>query len=129
MGICSENVFQSASKSIKEKIFGQNFFPDECFATVMNNQSANSGYLDISFLHSKHYSSVKTRRMKLLLITAAPEASCCCILVSGVMVEAEMCDTNNKHSVNLGDFKKALFKPLKIRHFVSKFKANEQIFI
>ena len=76
------------------------------FPTVMNNQSANSGYLEVSLLHAKHYSSVKIRRVNLVLITAAAEASCCCILVSGVMVEAEMYDTNNKRSLNASEFKK-----------------------
>ena len=44
--------------------------------------------------------------MNLVLITAAAEGSCCCILVSEVMVEAEMYDTNNKRSLNASEFKK-----------------------
>ena len=45
--------FQSASKSIKEKNFGQNFSPDRN-VFQHENQSANSGYFEFSFLHSKH---------------------------------------------------------------------------
>ena len=103
-----ETVIQSASKSKKEKrrILDKILSRQQCFPAVMNNQSPNSGFIDISLLRSQHYSSVKFRRVKLVLITAAAEASCCFILISGVMVEAEMYDTNNKRSLDRSEFQK-----------------------
>ena len=58
--------------------------------------------------------------------TAAAKASCCFIPMSGVIVEAEMIDTNNKRSLYLSEYKKQ--RPLsflKFAHFVSKFISNE----
>ena len=92
-----------------------------------NYEQSNSKqrfFLENSLLHFRRYSSVEIRRVRIVLITAAAEASCCCILVSGVMVAAEMCDTNNKRSLNLGEFKKTLFKPLKIRPLCFKSHSN-----
>ena len=57
-------------------------------------------------LHSQRNSSVKTKRVKIVLITATTEASCCFILMSAVMVEAEMYDTNNKRSLDQSEVKK-----------------------
>ena len=48
----------------------------------------------------------KNWRVKIVLNTAAAEASCCFILISGVVVEAEMYDTSNKRSLDLIEFKK-----------------------
>ena len=48
----------------------------------------------------------KKWRVKIVLITAAAEATCCSILMSGVIVEAEMYDTNNKRSLDLSEFEK-----------------------
>ena len=72
----------------------------------MNNQSPNSGFFEISLLHSQHYSSIKIRRVKNVLNTPAAEASCCFILISGLIEEAEMYDTNNKRSFDLSEYKK-----------------------
>ena len=56
-------------------------------------------------LHSQHHSCVEIRRVKIVLITAAAAASLF-ILMSGVMVEAEMYDTDNKRSLDLSEVKK-----------------------
>ena len=72
----------------------------------MNNQSPKSGFIEISLLHSQHYSSIKIRRVKNVLNTPAAEASCCFILISGLIEEAELYDTNNKRSFDLSEYKK-----------------------
>ena len=71
----------------------------------MNNQIPNSRFIKISFLHSQHYSSVKIRRMKVVLNTAAVGASCCFVLISGITDETKMFDTNNKRSLDLSEYK------------------------
>ena len=64
--------------------------------------------------------------MKIILITAAAEASCCCILVSGVVFAAEMWDANNKRSFNLSEFKKQRCLNLwKITHFQNLHQTNK----
>ena len=75
------------------------FLSWQCFPAVMNNQSPNSGFLEISLLHFEHYSSAKNRCAKTVLNTAATEANCCVILIFGIFDEAEMYDTNNKRSL------------------------------
>ena len=57
-------------------------------------------------MHSQHYSIVKIRCVKLVLIAAAALAGCCFNLMSGVIFEAEMYDTYNKRSLDLSEFKK-----------------------
>ena len=64
--------------------------------------------------------------MKIILITAAAEASGCCILVSGVVFAAEMWDVNNKRSFNLSEFKKQRCLNLwKITHFQNLHQTNK----
>ena len=94
-----ENVCQSGSKTNKEKkeTWTDFLFRRQCFPAVMNNQIPNSRFIEISFLHSQHYSSVKIWRMKVVLNTAAAEASCCFALISGLFDESQMYDTNNIH--------------------------------
>ena len=44
-----------------------------------------------------------TSSVKVVLNTAAAEASCCFSFISGVIVEAEMYDTDNKRSLDLSE--------------------------
>ena len=81
-------------------------FLEAMFTAVTNNQSPDSGFIEFSLLHSQNYSSVETRRMKIVLNTAAAEGSCCFVLISGIINEAEMYDTNKKRSLDLSDYKK-----------------------
>ena len=123
-----EHVFKSLCKSKEEKrrFLDKIASTQQCFPAVMNSQNPNSGVTEILLLHSQHYSSVKIRRAKIVLITAAKEASCCFILMSGVMVEAEMYDTNNKCSVDLSELKKErCLRFWKLAYFDSKFISNE----
>ena len=85
----------------------------------MNNQSSNSGFIEISLLHSQHLSSVKNRRVKIVLKIAAAEASCCFILIFGIIDEVEMYGTNNKHSLDLSEHKKQ--RCLNFRNFAHFF--------
>ena len=67
----------------------------------MNNQSPDSGFIGVSFLHSQSYSSVKTA-----LNTVAAAASCCFVFIIRIINEAEIYDANNKRSLDLSDYKK-----------------------
>ena len=69
----------------------------------MNNQGPNSGFIEISLCI---LFECKKGCVKKALITAPAAASCCFILMSGVMAEAEMYDTSNKRSLDLSKFKK-----------------------
>ena len=47
-------------------------------------------------------------------------------MISGVMIEAEVFDTNNKRSLDLSEFKKESCSNFwNIAYFVSEFKSNE----
>ena len=92
---------------LKKRETWTNFlFGKPCSPAVMNSQSPNSGSMEVSLLHSQHYSSVKIRLVKMVLNTAAAEASCCFTLLNGMLHETEMYDTNNKRSLNLSEYKK-----------------------
>ena len=71
----------------------------------MNKHSPNSVFIEITLLHSQHYSSVKTRRVKIVLSTAAAQPSCFFNLIIGIIDETEMYDTNNKRSLDLSEYK------------------------
>ena len=53
----------------------------QCFLAVMNNQSSNSGFIEILLLPSQHF-EWKNWVHEIVLNTAAAEASCCFILMS-----------------------------------------------
>ena len=72
----------------------------------MNNPSPIISFIEDSLLHSQHCSSVEIRRMKTVLDTANAEASCCSILMSAVVVEAEIYITDNKRSLYLSEYRK-----------------------
>ena len=77
-------------------------------------------------MHSQHYSSVKFKRVKIVLNTVATEASSCFNLMSGELVAVEMYDTNNKRSLDLSEVKKERWLNFwKIAYFVSKFIPKE----
>ena len=61
----------------------------------MNNESPNSGSLEISLLHSQHFSFMKIRFVEKVFKTVATKGRCCFILVSG-FDETEQYYTNNK---------------------------------
>ena len=96
----------SISFQNKETETGKKLSWKQGLPVVMNNQSTNSGFIETSLLHCQHYPSSKIRRVEIVLKTAATEASCCFILISGTIDEVEMYDTNNKRSLDLSEYKK-----------------------
>ena len=93
--------FQNKKINLEFSVSWKQWFP-----AVMINQSPNSGFIEFSRLHSQHYPSVKIKCVKIVLKTATAEASCCFILISGIIDEAELNDTNNKRSLDLGEYTK-----------------------
>ena len=61
----------------KKKRTWMKFLSRHCFPAVMNNQSPNSGFLEISLSHFEHYSSAKNRCAKIVLNTAATSKLLC----------------------------------------------------
>ena len=65
----------------------------------MNNESPNSGFLEISLLRSQHFSFTKISCEEKLLNTAATKGTYCLYLISG-FEETEKFYTNNKRSLD-----------------------------
>ena len=88
VGRGQRNLFNQIAKQKKRKL---EFFVSwkQWFPAVMNDQSPNSGFIEISLLHSEHSSTVKNRRVKIVLKTLAAHAICCFILISRKIDEAK----------------------------------------
>ena len=110
--------FQSDSDTKKRKLKILDSWK-QWFPAVMNNQSPDRGFIEISLLLSQHYPSVKINDLKIVLNTASAEASCGFILISEIVDDAQIYDTNNEHSFDLSEYKK---RCLKLRKFVDSFK-------
>ena len=81
---------------IKKKIFGQNFFPDSnVFSCYEQSKSKQRFHRNFAIAFPTLF-ECKNWVHEIVLKTAAAEASCCFISMSGVNVEAEMYDTDNK---------------------------------
>ena len=72
----------------------------------MDNERPNCGFLEISLLHSQHFSFVKMGCVKQALKTVATKGSCCLFLISGFIDETEKYYTNNKCSLDPSEYKK-----------------------
>ena len=90
----------------KKENFGQIFFPTATFSSSYEQTKSKKWSYKIFAGHSLQYSSVKNRRVNILINTAAAEESWCFILISGVMFEAELYDAIKKRSFDLSEFKK-----------------------
>ena len=79
-------------------------------------------------LHSQHYSCVENGARENSIDHCYCSSKLLFILMSGVMVEAEMYDTDNKRSLDLGEIKKeSCLNFWKFAYFVSKIISNEPI--
>ena len=89
----------------------------------MNNESPNSGLLEISLLLSQHFSFMKISCVEKELNTVATKESCCFILISGFFDETEKYYTNNKRSLDPSEYKKKQRRLdfAKARHFQEVF--------
>ena len=117
------NFFQSDSDSKTKKRNLEIFVSwKQWFPAVMNNQSPNSGFIEILLLHSQHSPSVKVKGVKKLLNTDAAEASWCFNLIGERIDEAEIYDNlrNNKRSLDLSEYKKP--RCLKVWKFAHSFR-------
>ena len=60
-------------------------------------------------MHPQHYSSVKFRRVKIVLNTLATEASSCFVLINGIFDEAQMYGTTNVHLIWVNSRKRTVW--------------------
>ena len=72
----------------------------------MNNERPSSKFLEISLLHSQHFSFMKNRCVEKVLNTVAVKGSCSLILISGFIFETEKYYTNNKRSLDPNEYYK-----------------------
>ena len=97
------------SFQVRKERSGQHFFTGkQFFLAFMSNLSTNSGSTEISLLQSPLYSGAKNRCVKIVLITAAAEGSCCFILLCGKTDETELYGTNNKRWLDVNGYKQHL---------------------
>ena len=89
----------------KQKL-GKILYTQQHISAVLNNEKPNSGFLEISFLHSQHFSFRKIRCGEKVINTVATKESCCFILISGFIDETEKYYTNNKRSLDPSEYKK-----------------------
>ena len=119
-----ENVIDQLLKQKREN------WKKEYFPTVRNNQSPNSGFLEISLLLSQHFSFMEFRCVE-EVYTVATKGSCCFILISGFIDETQMYDTIYKRSFDPSDYKiKRCLNFLKFARTESSYKSHKtnQIF-
>ena len=91
---------------IEKRVLDKICFQTAMFSRTYEQSKSKQRFYRNFLLHSQHYSSVKIRRIKIVLNTAAAEVSCCFTSMSGVSFGAEMYDTNNKGSLDLSQYKK-----------------------
>ena len=78
---------------------------------------------------SQHYSCVKIRCVKTVINAVATEASCCVVLIGGLIDETQMDSINTKHSHDLSEHKKKrCLNFQKFPHTLSSFISNESNF-
>ena len=70
----------------------------------MNNERPSSKFLEISILHSQHFSFMKNMCVEKVLNTIATKGSCSLILISGFIVETGKYYTNNQRSLDPSEY-------------------------
>ena len=101
----AQNTLSVSCWNRKEKL-GKILYTQLYFSGVMNNERASSGFLEISLLHSQHFSFMKNSRVEKVSDTVATKGSCCLILISGFIDETVKYYTNYKRSVDPSEYKK-----------------------